>query len=140
MTSEFTIAVHSMVYLYHHKGMVYSSETLAENICTNAARIRKVMSKLKKAGYVETKEGIIGGYQILENDVSITLYDIAKALDVVFVSNSWKSGNPDMECLIASGMANVLSGVFQELDMICYEQLKKITIEDIDKKLRKAKK
>ena len=48
MTSEFTIAVHALVFL-NHKAQVYSSEGLAENVCTNAARIRKVMAKLKKA-------------------------------------------------------------------------------------------
>lgn len=49
MTSEFAIAVHALVYL-NHKGETVSSEALAENICTNPARVRKVMAKLKKAG------------------------------------------------------------------------------------------
>ena len=50
------------LFFLNHKGTVYSSEGLAENICTNAARIRKIMVRLKKAGLVETKEGIDGGY------------------------------------------------------------------------------
>ena len=61
MTSEFTIAVHALVFL-NHKAQVYSSEGLADNVCTNAARIRKVMAKLKKADLVKTKEGVDGGY------------------------------------------------------------------------------
>ena len=52
MTSEFTIAVHALVFL-NHKGTVFSSEGLAANVCTNAARIRKVMAKLKKADLVK---------------------------------------------------------------------------------------
>ena len=56
MTSEFTIAVHALVFL-SHKGTYYSSEGLADNVCTNAARIRKVMAKLKKADLIKTKEG-----------------------------------------------------------------------------------
>lgn len=55
MTSEFTIAVHALVFL-NHKGTVFSSEGLAANVCTNAARIRKVMAKLKKADLVKTRE------------------------------------------------------------------------------------
>lgn len=39
-----------------------SSEVLAENICTNPARVRKVMAKLKRAGLVTTREGLDGGY------------------------------------------------------------------------------
>ncbi len=51
MTSEFTIAVHALVYL-NHKAQLLSSEALAKNICTNPARVRKIMTKLKKAGFV----------------------------------------------------------------------------------------
>ena len=47
MTSEFAIAVHALVYL-NHKQETLASEELAKNVCTNPARIRKVMAKLKK--------------------------------------------------------------------------------------------
>ena len=56
MNSEFIVAVHAMVFL-HHKADTLSSETLAENVCTNPVRIRRVLAKLKKAGLVETREG-----------------------------------------------------------------------------------
>ena len=39
MTSEFTVAIHGLVYL-HHRGETASSEVLAQNICTNPARVR----------------------------------------------------------------------------------------------------
>lgn len=61
MTSEFGMAVHALTFL-NHKGEIVSSEALAKNICTNPARVRKVMAKLKKAGLVDTKEGLEGGY------------------------------------------------------------------------------
>ena len=51
MTSEFAIAVHALVFL-EHKGIVISSEELAKNVCTNPARIRKVMAKLKRADLI----------------------------------------------------------------------------------------
>ena len=60
MTGAFSLAVHALVYL-NHKATTLSSEMLAENICTNPARIRKVMSQLKRAGLISTKEGIDGG-------------------------------------------------------------------------------
>ena len=50
MTSEFGMAVHALTFL-NHKGEMVSSEVLAENICTNPARVRKVMAKLKRAGW-----------------------------------------------------------------------------------------
>ena len=47
MTGEFAVAVHSLVFLNHMKETV-SSEVLAKNVCTNPARVRKVLAKLKK--------------------------------------------------------------------------------------------
>ena len=72
MTSEFGIAVHAMVFL-HHKGDMVSSEVLAENICTNPARVRKVMAQLKRAGLVETHEGAVGGYRFEGSAATVTL-------------------------------------------------------------------
>ena len=45
LNSDFCVAVHGLVFL-KHKGCTISSEELAENICTNPARVRKVMAKL----------------------------------------------------------------------------------------------
>lgn len=134
MTSEFTIAVHALTVL-NHRGSVVTSEALAENVCTNAARIRKVMAKLRKTGIVETREGAEGGYLLTRASTDIHLDMIADALDVTFVSASWESGNPDMDCLIASGMAGVLSDIYTELNQGCKEYLKSITLSDIDQKI-----
>ena len=47
--SSFNLAVHALVCL-SHSGRSLSSEVLAENICTNPTRVRRVMAGLKKAG------------------------------------------------------------------------------------------
>ena len=49
MSSNFCVAIHGLVYLYHSRSTV-SSEELAKHICTNPARVRKVMLMLKKQG------------------------------------------------------------------------------------------
>lgn len=137
MTSEFTVAVHALVFL-NHKGTTYSSEGLAENICTNPARIRKVMAKLKKAGLVETKEGIDGGYRCIEQTDQISLHEIAEALDFTFVSSGWKSGSTEMKCLIASGMGGLMEKVYEDLNEQCMERLKKIAIKDLEQQIFKS--
>ena len=139
MTSEFAIAVHALVYL-HHKNAVLSSEELAENICTNSARVRKVMAKLKKKDLIGTKEGIKGGYHMSLDASEITLGDICEALQVDIVKAAWRSGSMDMECMIASGMAGVMDGIYAELDEICKKRLKGITIQDVEKKVAGCKK
>lgn len=134
MNSEFGIAVHALVFL-NHKGRTLSSAELAKNICTNPARVRKVMAKLKKSGLVTTREGLDGGYLFDRNPKEISLLSISKALETDFVSSSWKSGDMDMECLIASGMSGILDDIYKELDNQCKERLEHISIDDIDKKI-----
>ena len=134
MTSDYCVAVHALVYL-NHKAKVLSSEELAENICTNPARVRKVMAKLKKAGFVRTKEGSEGGYLFDQDANKVTLDQVAEALEIRFVDTAWKSGDTDMKCLVASGMAAMMDEVFDDLNEQCRKRLREITIGTLDQRI-----
>ena len=131
MTSEFSVAVHALVFLDHKRAIV-SSETLSENICTNPARVRKIMAQLKKANLIETREGADGGYLFTADPAAVTLDEVGKAFDAQYVCASWHSGNSDLPCLIASGMAGVMDDIYKQLNHECAQKLKTITIADID--------
>ncbi|MFR3752199.1 MAG: RrF2 family transcriptional regulator [Enterocloster sp.] len=81
MTSEFTIAVHALVFLNHKGPLCFPAKVLLQIVCTNAARIRKVMAKLKKADLVKTKEGVDGGYLFHRDSRDVNLSMVAEALD-----------------------------------------------------------
>lgn len=134
MKSDFCVAVHALVFL-NHKEKVLSSEELANNICTNPARVRKVMARLKTAGLVETKEGYVGGYRFSRDASSVNLTQIADAIDIRFVSTNWHSGDHDKPCLVASGMAGIMDGILEDLDDCCRQRLSSITIADIDRQI-----
>ncbi len=132
MNGDFTLAVHALVFL-NHKQTTVSSQILAENICTHAARVRKVMAHLRRAELIETKEGRLdGGYQFVLNPKDVSLKKIAEAINADFTSSAWKSGSLDNKCLIASGMAGVMDSIYANLNKRCYEVLEKITIADVD--------
>lgn len=135
MNSDFCVAVHALVYL-NHKATVLSSEALAENICTNPARVRKVLSKLKRSGLVQAREGSSGGgYRFPLSPQEVSLAQIARTLELRLVSTAWRSGDQEMECLVASGMADLMDDVFNDLDGRCMARLEEITIADLDRKL-----
>lgn len=135
MTGEFTAAVHAVVFL-NHKARSMTSEEIAENVCTNPARVRKIMAKLKKAGLVQTKEGAVhGGYAFVHNAKTVSLLQIFRAVDTRVVTAPWKSGNPDMDCLIASGMADVMGGVIDRMDEAGKKILETITVADLDRQI-----
>ena len=138
MNGLFCVAVHALIYL-DKRGCMLSSEELAANICTNPARVRKVMARLKKAGLVATKTGNDGGYHLLCEPGRVTLDQVADALDVRFVEPAWHSGGGvDCGCLVASGMAGVMDGLFDDLDRRCREQLAQLTLSDLEKQLEQA--
>lgn len=134
MTGAFSLAVHALVYL-NHKGTTLSSEALAENICTNPARVRKVMAMLKRAGLVAAQEGAEGGYTFTGDPAAVTLARVARAVDARFVAASWHSGREDMDCLVASGMAAIMDGIYAGLDQSCLDRLEHITIRQIDRQI-----
>ena len=104
MNSAFCVAVHALICLNRRQEQL-SSEELARSICTNPARVRKIMAGLKRAGLVETKEGNEGGYRFVGDPAALTLDQVARALEVRFVSTNWRGGGVDQPCLEASGMS-----------------------------------
>lgn len=139
MTGEFAIAVHALVYL-NHKASTVSSAVLARNVCTNPARIRKVMAKLKNAGIVVTKVGAEGGYFLEKSASEVTLRQVIDAVEIAVVSSSWQTGDALINCMIANGMVDVMNKIYSELDSLCRKRLEKITIEDIQHCISKEEK
>lgn len=134
MTGEFAVAVHALVYL-DRCGRALDSEALAANVCTNPARVRKVMARLRRAGLVAAKPGAEGGYRFCLEASNLTLREIAEALDETPVSPSWRPGNPDLPCAVASGMAGAMDAVYAELNSACMERLAGITLDMIEARL-----
>lgn len=128
MNSEFIIAVHGLVLLAHRPDGMASSEEIASNVCTNPVRVRKVMSVLRKNGYIETREGSGGGYRLVADPQSITLADVYRALAAGSLAPSWCSGNPEMDCVVGSNMRDVMNAVFCGADQQLAAYLETITI------------
>lgn len=134
MTAEFPLAVHALVYLHHTQRFVSSSE-LADNICTNPARVRKVLARLHHAGLVEAREGRSSGYCTIPQSAGITLAQVLAVLQEQAVGISWRSGDVDRSCLVCSGMADVMDDVYAQLNRRCNDELACITIGQITDRL-----
>ena len=131
MNSEFTIAVHSLVYLAYLPERMASSEAIAENVQTNPARIRKVMSVLRKSGFVETREGMRGGYRLAVDPGAVTLGDIYRAMASGSLMPSWCSGDPEMDCVVGSNMRTVMNGIFCTAEKRLEDYFDSITIRSV---------
>lgn len=134
MKSDFTVAVHALVYLYHKKTR-QSSAQLAQNVCTNPARIRRVMAKMRAAGMVETREGAEGGYAATQTLGQTTLAEILRACGERLIEPNWRSGDAEADCKVASGMAEQMDRIFDTLNETCAQQLRLTSVAQIERNL-----
>lgn len=128
MNSEFIIAVHSLVLLAHRPDGMASSEEIANNVCTNPVRVRKVMSCLRKNGFVDTREGSGGGYRLSREPGNMTLADVYRSLAAGSLAPKWCSGDPESDCLVGSNMGEVMNEVFCGADQQLEQYFESITI------------
>ncbi len=138
VNSEFTIAVHSLVFLAYLPEHMASSDLIAENVSTNSARIRKIMSCLRKSGFVKTKEGIGGGYILNRNPEEITLAQVYRAVSCGTIKPSWCTGDPEQACLVSSNIQVVMDQIFNDAEIYFEKYLDQITISSVLEKIKQC--
>ena len=137
MTGEFGIAIHALVFL-NRKQAIICSDLFAKSVCTNPARVRKVLAKLKAAKLVGAKEGPEGGYFMVLPAEEITLDRVMIALKLEPVSCSYGGADTDVKCAIASGMADAMEHLRASLNACCTQHLSTVTIADIDAEIPRS--
>ncbi|MEH7356327.1 Rrf2 family transcriptional regulator [Neobacillus drentensis] len=137
MKSDFVIAMHSLVLLANIPDHMANSETIAENVCTNPARIRKVMSILRKSGFVKTKEGIGGGYVLSCDPEETTMSHIYLAISSGSLKPHWCTGDPKQNCVISSNTQGVMEEIFIEAEQHMQSYLNQITISNVLNRIKR---
>jgi Rrf2 family protein len=135
LNSEFNIAVHSLVFLANLPDHMASSDLLASNVCTNPVRIRRVMNLLKKNGLVRVQKGTGGGYILDCEPEEITLGQIYRITSSGSLVSDWRSGDPNMDCRIASQIGDVMNQIYEGAESSFERFLDQFTIRDILDKL-----
>ncbi|TBL70500.1 RrF2 family transcriptional regulator [Paenibacillus thalictri] len=131
MNSEFTIAVHSLVYLASKPDRMATSDMIAHNVNTHPSRVRKVLSILRKHGYIATKEGVGGGFYLKCSPEQASLDEIYRATSIGSIKPSWCSGNVEEDCKIACNMAEVMDHIFCEAEQHLLSYLQCMTISKV---------
>ena len=81
ISSRFTIAIHSLAVIYLRQDQQrVTSNFLAESIQVNPVVVRSVLSGLKAAGIIESRQGS-GGSRLAKPLDAITFYDIYVTVD-----------------------------------------------------------
>ena len=81
LSSKLSVGVHILAALTLHKGTPLTSGQIAGSVNTNPVVIRRLLGLLREAGYVESRNGVGGGWVLLTDPESITLLDVFRAVE-----------------------------------------------------------
>jgi Rrf2 family protein len=132
---QFTVAAHIMAALGYYHGEEISSAVLAESVNADPTFVRKSLSKLSKAGLVETKRGQSGASVLARPPRQITLLDIyrASAAPPAFAIHSYPV---EKGCPVSSNLKECMSGVLAQAQYSFERSLAKITLSDLVGQIR----
>lgn len=139
MNSEFTIAVHCLVLLFHHPKQMATSDFIATNVNTHPARVRKVMAGLRKSGYLTTKEGTGGGYLLNCNIKQVNLRELYRMTSKGSLKPSWSSGDTQDTCPVAANIEDVMDHVYSQAEQKLEAFLETVTIDDIYEQIKRRR-
>ena len=132
MNSDLTVALHVLGFLTSCPGAV-TSETLARTYGTNPVVVRRVLSKLRKAGLVETRRGSGGGSSLARSSDAINLRQVFEA---VSESTELLRRHPGKESPVAQILAGFINDIYLEAEEALLEKLESATIAEMDQQVR----
>lgn len=110
----------------------FTSDMIAEMLATNPVVVRRTMSGLKKAGFVDAEKGPGGGWRLIKSLVDISLYDVYLAVGEpsVFAMGNERQ-QPD--CLVELVVNQALDQVFSEAQKILMDSLKTTRLDQLSR-------
>ena len=129
MNSDFTLAIHSLTYLALQPDRMSTSDAISESAGVHPVRIRKVLSLLKKHGFIKSKEGTGGGFIFTLDLSEVTLWDIYMITSEGALQPKCPDSNE--KCIVGANMKRVLFTIFLGAEEHLGEYLKNYTIKEV---------
>lgn len=135
MDTKFSSAIHTLI-LISQSAIPMNSDQIAISVGTNASYIRKLTSRLSKAGILEGHRGI-SGFQMKKKPKDITLLDIYDAVNETDELHLFDvHQNPNDACVVGHNIRPVLNGMFRDMEEEVEQQLRTMTLEDCIENMR----
>ena len=131
--TRFPVAVHilALTAMLQKKGIPVTSELLARSVGTNPVVVRQMMTRLKRAGLIETRNGL-PGCRIVKPEGEISLLDIYQAVqketDIALFA---VHPGPNPDCYVGANIAGALSGPLMKAQEAMEQSLASCTLEEI---------
>jgi Rrf2 family protein len=129
MNSDFTLAIHSLTFLALQTDRMSTSEAISESAGVHPVRIRKVLSLLKKHGFIKSKEGTGGGFIFAPDLSEVNLWDIYRITSEGALKPKCPESNE--KCIVGANMERILCSIFFGVEEHMGEYLKEYTINEV---------
>lgn len=129
MSTKLSVAIHILSLIEIGPPDRVNSELIAGSVNTNPVVVRRLMSKLKKAGLIHTSRGATQTY-LLKKAEDISLYDVYAAVELdheVFNIHQ----NPNPSCLVGANIQSVLEDQYTKVQRSMEAELKEIALSDV---------
>ena len=136
MDTKFSTAIHMLILVSEAKTPM-NSEQIAHSVGTNASYIRKVATRLSRAGIIEGRRGV-SGFSLLKAPKDISLLEVYRAVEQsedVHVFDVHQ--NPSDECIVGRNIRPVLNGMFRQAEQVVERKLAGATLADCMARMRK---
>lgn len=129
MDTKFSSAIHALI-LISESETPMNSDQIAASVGTNPSYIRKLTTRLSKAGIIEGHRGI-SGFRLRQKPEQISLLDIYKAVmetDSLHLFDLHQ--NPNDACIVGHNIRPVLGSMFRGMERDVESRLQSMTLED----------
>lgn len=136
MDTKFSTAIHMLI-LVSEAEVPMNSEQIAHSVGTNASYIRRVATRLSRAGILEGRRGV-SGFSLLKAPEDISLLEVYRAVEQtedVHVFDVHQ--NPSDECIVGRNIRPVLNGMFRHEEQVLERELAGTTLADCIAQMRK---
>ncbi|MEN1681484.1 MAG: Rrf2 family transcriptional regulator [Planctomycetota bacterium] len=133
MNSDLAVGLHIVGFLTARGGDPVTSVTLAETYGTSPVVIRRVLTRLSKAGLVETRRGAGGGATLARDAADCTLRDV---YDAVAHGQSLLRRHPGEESGVARVLAGYINQLYDEAEEALLGRLESVTVAEMDAVVR----
>jgi Rrf2 family protein len=131
--SRFATSLHILTLMDKFPGVLLSSEFIADSININPVLVRKEIIHLRKAGFIESKEGKNGGSQLAKPSRQIRLSDVYHAVSQMPILGQQKN-DPNPKCVVGKQINKHLQSLYDEVEDALLKKLHQSTLADFSKK------
>ena len=135
ISSRFTVAVHMLVLISFDEYGNLTSRQIADSVNTNPVVIRRLMTKLKEAEFIDVSQGN-SGIELVKPLSDITLFDVYKAVEVVEERELFQiHEDTNIKCVVGANIQMVLEVILENAQAAMEGVLKNVTLENIVSKI-----